>query len=405
MKSKLYNNLLLLGLTSILVFSPIAKGAVPKRLWAITPILLIVTLMVFMWLWRVNNRRESIARTVLDKPLFIFSALAVISFVFSIYKHDSFYALLRLFSYIGLYYLMINNYSLENRRYLVGLVIFAGSTLSIFGLVQYFDILSSDWWIPRDFLAATYVNHNHFAGYLELVIPVTIGVLVHYKALKNSLRLLLIEALMVMLVAFVFTQSRGGWISLFIALAIMSGMLLNQKKIRVKTMLIFIVLILISMSFIYMKSDFVSSRIETFAEIPKGEASLETRVMIWQGTLHMIRNNFLTGTGIGTFVWGFPNYKPAGLNMRIYYAHNDYLHIAAEMGVFALITMVWLLTVVIRKGLRRGNTHPVVLGCAVGLLSLSLHGLIDFNFHIPANMILFTMYTSIVIRESREGVA
>ena len=38
---------------------------------------------------------------------------------------------------------------------------------------------------------------------------------------------------------------------------------------------------------------------------------------------------------------------------------------------------------------------------AMGALSLSLHGLVDFNFHIPANMLLFTVYLAIVVRKPK----
>jgi len=47
--------------------------------------------------------------------------------------------------------------------------------------------------------------------------------------------------------------------------------------------------------------------------------------------------------------------------------------------------------------------HPVAAGCAAGVLSLSLHALVDFNFHIPANMILFTVLAGCVVAECKKG--
>jgi len=44
-----------------------------------------------------------------------------------------------------------------------------------------------------------------------------------------------------------------------------------------------------------------------------------------------------------------------------------------------------------------------VLGCAIGVLSMALHGLVDFNFHIPANMILFTIYAAIIMAEGKNA--
>lgn len=190
---KLYKSLLFTGVAAILVFSPIARGAV--RMWSITPVLLVAYAMIFLWLIkmvnakRVNNglgtvpfNKESDAvgqslSVPLNVPILLFAMLAAVSFAFSIYKHDSFYALLKLFTYIGLYYLVVNEFDHKMRKRLIQLVIWIGAGLSAYGLLQYFGVFGHSWWVPKRFLAATYVNHNHFAGYLELVIPVALAII------------------------------------------------------------------------------------------------------------------------------------------------------------------------------------------------------------------------------------
>src|SRR3989338_10766072 len=51
---KRYKNILWFGMAAIIVFSPIGKGA--ARIWSITPILLVSYALIFIWLWRINNR-------------------------------------------------------------------------------------------------------------------------------------------------------------------------------------------------------------------------------------------------------------------------------------------------------------------------------------------------------------
>jgi hypothetical protein len=58
---------------------------------------------------------------------------------------------------------------------------------------------------------------------------------------------------------------------------------------------------------------------------------------------------------------------------------------------------------VIRKGLIKNNYNTVKLGCAVGILSLTLHGLVDFNFHILANMLLFVIYMAFIFLDPDPG--
>lgn len=401
MKDEIYYGILWSGLAAMLVFAPIARGAV--RTWSVTPALLVSYALIFIWLWKMNNREDvpssKLQATNLDKPILAFTVLATVSFIFSIYKHDSFYALIRFFAYLGIYYLVANEFNHSMKKRLIGLIICIGGALSLFGLLQYIGILNHSWWYPPDFLASTYVNHNHFAGYLELVIPVTISML---TARRARLRPALGVVLVLMVAVLILTQSRGAWISLGASLLVMAAAMLKKAMRDKKGIIIFALLIFSVASLLYFGKDVITERLDTVLQITEGkESSSGTRLKIWRGTIDMIEHNPLVGTGIGTFVWGFPRYRPEGLNVLADYAHNDYLQAAAEMGIFALLFIVWILFKVIRKGLKDGPDDPIRLGCAIGALSLSLHGLVDFNFHIPANMLLFTVYLAIVMKKPK----
>jgi hypothetical protein len=41
---------------------------------------------------------------------------------------------------------------------------------------------------------------------------------------------------------------------------------------------------------------------------------------------------------------------------------------------------------------------------AIGVFSLVLHGLTDFNFHIPANMLLFSVYAGLIMAPAKEDI-
>ena len=386
-----------LGIAAVLIFSPIARGAV--RPWSITPVLLVLYAMIFLWLMRVVNRKTPLGQPPF-LPILLFAILAMSSFAFSIYKHDSFYALLRLFAYIGLYYIVVREFDHTARRRIIWLVIAIGGGISVYGLLQYFGVFSHSWWIPKRFLAATYVNHNHFAGYLELVIPVAAAVLTARSVEKSILsRVALIAALVPMLAAFALTQSRGAWVSLGCSLLIMLLVMVWKAKSRPRVMVILVLAIVAAVSLVYFAGDMMSSRVATITSASEGEDVSGGRFKIWQGAIGMIKERPLTGVGIGDFDHGFYRYRPLGFNGRAVYAHNDYLHMAAEMGVFAPLLMIWLFIIVIREGFRKRDRSPYAFGCAIGVMSLALHGTVDFNFHIPANMILFTLWMGIVIGE------
>ena len=130
-------NVLLFGLSLLLIFAPVARGAV--RIWSMSIVLLVEAFLIFLWLWCANNSDTySFKRTKLDYTILAFAILAIASFIFSIYKHDSFYALIKLFGYIGIYYLIVNEFDHDMRKKLAWFIIFIGTTISAYGILQYF---------------------------------------------------------------------------------------------------------------------------------------------------------------------------------------------------------------------------------------------------------------------------
>ncbi|MFC1645701.1 O-antigen ligase family protein [Candidatus Omnitrophota bacterium] len=425
MKSRSYRIISQLWIAALMIFAPLANGSV--ELWSRTVVEIMVFILVFIWLWKINNSKIAIdtenkesnfRRTKIDAHIWFFVILAVVSSVFSIYKYASLREMSRLIVIVGIYYLAVNNF---DRRVVVrfaSLIIIIATALSIFGLGQYFLGLNHSWWAHEEFLSATYVNHNHFAGYLELAIPLALGMFLGIKRENVSsgfkflvYKIVLIAALLITGVAFIVAQSRGAWICLLIALIIMNIALIKKKVLGKVSLAIFLFFIILGIVYFFSGDDPVAARLQTIETINQ-ESFLMGRNKIWTGSLNIIKKNPLIGTGIGTFVWAMPAYRPEGLFVRAHYAHNDYLHMMAEMGVLALPLMIWIICTVIAAGFRgqdrkregkgegMGLIDGILLGCAVGILSLSLHGLVDFNFHITANILLVGCFAGLIMRRA-----
>ncbi len=399
MNDRIFKQILMGGIAVLLIFAPLARGA--AHLWSTTVMFLVIYILLFLWLFRVSGggiQRPALKNPGIDLSIFAFLALAFISAIFSVYKHDSIYAFLRLLGYIGAYYLIAYNFDVTMKRRLLGLVLLIGTGLSLYGLLQYIGILDHSWWYPSGFLAASYVNHNHFAGYLELVIPVAVGLLAQKRAGSIYYRFGLTAALCLMCTAFIFTQSRGGWLSLAISLIAMNVVLIRKKFLNKNALfgLGFIIIIVFVVLLAQGNNGVSPSGIAT-ERITQGDSdlSLKGRLDIWEASVGMIRERPFVGFSIGDFDKGFYRYRPEGFNERAIYAHNEYLHMAVEMGILAPLLMVLLFIVVLGSGLRM-NTDLAMVGCCCGMLSLTLHGLIDFNFHIPANMLLFCIYGAFI---------
>src|SRR3989344_511497 len=105
--------------------------------------------------------------------------------------------------------------------------------------------------------------------------------------------------------------------------------------------------IFVSPQFLLSKGDFglFGSRLRSIIDF--GETSNSQRIAIWKDTVESIKNKPILGVGIGNF--------PVVLGQDLFLAragssaHNLYLHIAAEMGIPALVAAVWFLFVLLNK--------------------------------------------------------
>mgnify|MGYP001826355846 CR=1 FL=1 len=102
-----------------------------------------------------------------------------------------------------------------------------------------------------------------------------------------------------------------------------------------------------------------------------------------------------TGTGAGTFHVAFPNYQSLSMSNYYQHAHNDYIEFLTDTGRigFILLGGVVLISLATALTAMRKRHHPLMRGMAfastMGIISLMIHSLTDFNLRIPGNVALF----------------
>jgi O-antigen ligase len=107
------------------------------------------------------------------------------------------------------------------------------------------------------------------------------------------------------------------------------------------------------------------------------------------------------GSGLGTFADVFRRYQGRGIVGFADHAHNDYAELLVELGVAGLAVMALLLAayvmrwrpVLASRHSRRLRFLQIAAG--LGMLAMILHGIFDFNFHVPANAIYFSLLAGI----------
>lgn len=271
-----------------------------------------------------------------------------------------------------------------------------------------------------DCVTGTFVNRNHLSGYLEMIIPVSVGLIIaridlfNWAGLRWKDKLMRISerglswvvlmslGIVGMALAIVFSKSRSGIFILlfsFILLAGLAGLYYNReddekKKIRNFLKILFLVIVIFSM---YLG---IEATMERFS---LDRLLHENRPVVWGNTIEMILDFPIFGSGLGTFGSVYPAYEESGLFVNYSHAHNDYLEYLAETGVIGSLflwgTVIYLLVSAFLMW--KDRRHPVVkalgLGGIVAVVNILIHSIADFNLHIPANMVLFAMILSLTI--------
>ena len=82
--------------------------------------------------------------------------------------------------------------------------------------------------------------------------------------------------------------------------------------------------------------------------------------------------------------------------------HNDYLHFISEAGLPLIAIIVWMMIALYRKGFKKLKNlsrlvRGITLGAMAGITAILVHSISDFNLHIPANALLFTVLAALVV--------
>lgn len=284
---------------------------------------------------------------------------------------------------------------------------------AILGLTQYF--FNPGWVLgfqnPTTFAASgTLVNRNHFAGILEMLIPVAFGLayigIRRYENIARSYVYLLAGALMG--IALVFTLSRMGLFSFLMSLLFMGMILWFRRAERsLGSALALLLPVLVLAGALWIGVDVVVKR---FARLADDSASFtEGRMNVFRDTLRMIADN-PTGIGAGNYVDVFRQYQTFSVDKLFDHTHNDYLETAVEWGV-PIAAAFWLfifgtLFHSVRTVWSDGSPERIgiLLACSGAIFSILVHSLVDFNLQIPSNAMLFLSFVGVASAVSLKTV-
>jgi len=265
-------------------------------------------------------------------------------------------------------------------------------------------------WAYHDSATGTLVNRNHFALLMALAFPVTVinarldrrPSRVHGRRDSEELarRMLLALASVLVGLALVFSRSRMGVISFFLACVAVPAI---AQLLRPSSQTVpaarragwSIPLLSAGLVAVYVLVIGVTPVVERFANL---WTDLETgRLPIWRAAITMALDHPIFGHGWGSFDFLVDGYREAPTGLDTSYAHNDYLQVFAETGVVGLAFVLWLLALFARRAVRALSTpmdpeaRTALVWIVIGIVTALIHSVADFGLRIPGVAFMFTL--------------
>lgn len=320
---------------------------------------------------------------------------------------------------------------LETRRIRSLVYIFIGVATfqALLGLAQYGDGPDSVFRLAGVQTASatgTYVNRDHLAGLIEMALPISLALLAGMLGRTHGARQHA-RTLMLKLGGLVRRYFNQTLINGFVAIILMVGLIFTQSRTGVALMMIILLLsaiafalrlggrnvygVLGSVGALSIVAALEVGLVPVLSRFTDSDPLKDARWSIYESTSRAIIEFFPAGGGVGAFNQVFLRFHPADIiGHFVNRAHNDYLEWVVEGGLIAVILIIGFLLIYFRRWLhllRPGewsSFHFVQVGAGIGMLALMLHGLIDFNLHIPANQIYFALIAAFFFHRPTEEV-
>jgi len=392
-------SIVLYGTFGLLMFGPAAFGAVEP--WSIFIVEAGATLLLLLWVARQWLDGElKIRWNPLFLPMLAFGFLILLQVTFNVsaYRHDTISGGLLYCAYAILCFLAGQVLIRGSQARKLALVFsIYGAALAAFALLQGVSSNGKLYWIrqPRlgGWIYGPYVNHNHYAGLMELLIPIPLVLSLTHLARSNQ-RITAACAAALMAGTIFLSGSRGGMVALVAELAVLAFVLIKQRRGWRTALTMGIFLLLLGGILTWLGGEELSQRM-TILETPHSEVSNSMRLQIDRDAFHMFLRRPVLGWGLGAFPVAYPQFRTFYTNFFVNEAHNDYLQLLVETGALGFGTMVWFLVVLYRQAVKKvGNwttdiSGAVTLACLLGLSGILVHSAVDFNLQVPANAALF----------------
>jgi putative inorganic carbon (hco3(-)) transporter len=312
--------------------------------------------------------------------------------------------------YFGLYLLCILLVRTDRRlRWILIALLVSGLVQASYGSLMLMSGADFGWLYKKKFYldsaTGTFVNQNHFAGYLEIAAAAGIALVLADLGSKGegwSLRQVVARfldfllsakiraraALVLIAVGLVLSRSRMGNLAFFTAVSAggLVYIVLRERRLFLRALILFASVLAVDVLIVAERFGLerVIERIDTTRLEQEGRVKLLAQIP------PVVERYAITGSGLGTFSMAYEPYRTESMTEYMNHAHNDYLEFFIETGIVGVLLLggllIWHAFHAWRVAFRRNHRLKVAAAFSVlmAMLAVSTHAVAEFLFEIPA---------------------
>ena len=390
-------------------------------------------LIFFLWLLIKIKLKES--KIVIAPVLYLIAALIVWSWLSLTWAHNRYESFLKAIHLLlcGIMFLLVVQFVANEKagKRLLLAVFLSGFMVALIGYLQHLSLLDL---IPQTRApSSTFGNKNMAVHVIVLTLP--LGFMHALTSSDVKKRLAFTLALTVMIAYLYHTQTRAGWIALFVQLFVVAILLVRERiidparapewKKNTTVALVCGVFFLLLMNLtstgirwtlpetisranqILLEIDSVEDQIGADDELVAGNP----RVPLWINSFEMIRDHFFLGVGIGNFNLTYPMYSNSTVRDPVFSmrtvrnnTHNDYIQFFAELGIVGFLLFVFLFAFtlficvkLLSKKVSR-DTRLVALSIISCIVGIAIDAFFSFPFQRAIPPFFLMIYLAVASR-------
>src|SRR6516164_5409159 len=259
-----------------------------------------------------------------------------------------------------------------------------------------------------------YICPNHLAGLLEVlgIFGLSLACWTRWPVWG---KLLVLYATFVCYLGLILTASRGGYIStagsivVFLTLSLLVLRRVDRRAfVRIGVTLAIVTFVVLAVGWVAAnKTLFSNDRVHTLPE-----ETNDMRLDLWKAALEQWKLEPILGTGSGTYLFYGRQFRSDRMDRDPHEVHNDYLHLLSEYGIVGGTLFLFFLGAHLHRGWKnfrrlgprrvsitgqfRSNSMALQIGALAAVSAYLVHSAVDFNLHIPSNVLLLAFVFGIL---------